>query len=458
MENLSLSPLFKKTSIVSLCTLALVACEPSVQLLEAPNQLPASFTGKYLAVLSDGDWIGQTYADDVLPIENLDIMDALTLAQPDGTISEVKGENASNAVTGTPEVMDITSDGNLAFIGELDKQRPAGATRGSDIPEGNTLRALSLQNIREPSLISSVTVPNSPNVVKVNPAGNIVAIGHQRNPDAALTLVPFQAGMGFSPSIEFGAPQSFTATQLGFENDDYGNMDVQWHPSGRYVAFISAFESKLILAEVIQNEDGTVALEPWGNTVQTGLSPNFGAKFTPDGRFLMVVNANNRQGNQVLNYLFGRASSISVVRLADAENPQHEVIQEIGAGRDDEGFAISPDGRYLVTMNQYGTYAPRFVPGHNNTPELRLFEITETGELTLLDIYDFTGYLPQGITFDTDGDTLAVSVSQQTIVDQSAPGAVYFYSLSENDNGKAALTPLPERLTVMRGVHELEAR
>lgn len=449
MEKVFISFL-KRAVLISSCAIFVVACSPRVQRSDEPSRLPASFTGKYLAALSDGDWIGQTYADGVLPLENPDIVDTLTLAQADGTISEVKGETVSNAVTGTPEVMDITTDGNIAFIGELDKQRPAGATRGDEIPEGNTLRALSLQNPAEPALISSVTIPNSPNVVKVNPAGNLVVIGHQRNPETAVTFVAFNGD-------SFGAPQGFTATELGFETDDYGNMDVQWHPSRNYVSFISAFESKLILAEVIQNEDGTIRLQPWGNAVETGLAPNYGGVFTPDGRFLMVVNANNGPGNVALSYLFGRASSISVVRLADSENPEHEVIQEIGAGRDDEGFAISPDGRYLVTMNQYGTYVSRWTPGHNNSPELRLFEIAETGELTLLDTYDFTGYLPQGITFDTHGDTLAVSVSQ-TSIDQSQPGAVYFYSLSENESGKAVITALPERLTVMRGVHELEVR
>jgi WD40 repeat protein len=427
----------------------LVGCRPVQEASNPPSGLPESFTGRYLAALSDGDWIGQTYADGVLPTENPNMTDTLTVAQGSGIITEVKGENASNAVTGTPEVMDITADGNTMFIGELDKSRPAGATKGEEISEGNTLRALSMKDPTQPTLLSSVTVPLSPNVVKVNPAGNLVVIGHQRNPDAAISFVNFE-------NNQFGIPQSFTAQELGFSGEEARNFDVQWHPSGQYISVISAAEDTLIFFEVTRGDDDTIILKPWGEPLQTGKDPNFGAEFTPDGRFLIVVNANDPRANQTLNYLFASASTLSVVKVGEvgSDNPNHEVIQEIKGGLDDESFTISPDGRYIVTMDQYGTYAPRFVPGHNNTPKLRLFEIADSGEVTLLGKYDFTGYLPQGITFDEDGDTLAVSVSQQSL-EQSLPGAVYFYSLVKDDAGKATLQALPERLEVMRGVHEL---
>jgi hypothetical protein len=452
MENNSLTYSVKKGIVISCCVLMLAACGPRMQSADAPNQLPASFTGRYLAALSDGDWIGQTYADGVLPTENPDMVDTLTLARIDGTttLTELKGEAVSNAVTGTPEVMDITLDGNIAFIGELDKQRPAGATQGEDIPEGNTLRALSLQNISEPMLLSSVTVANSPNVVKVNPAGNLVAIGHQRNPDAALTLVTFA-------SNTFGTPQTFTFADLSFSTEvEPNNIDVDWHPSGKYISVISSAESSLKFFEVAPSDTG-ITLTPWGNTLKPGNNPNFGADFTPDGRFLVVVNANTTSNNLALGYLFNRADSLSIIRVGEGANPQHEVIQEMSGGPDDEAFAISPNGRYIVTVNQYGTYVSRWTPGHNNTPELRLFELTEEGNISLLEKYDFVGYLPQGVTFDTDGDTLAVSVSQQSI-EQSQPGAVYFYALKTDDEGKTMLEPLPEQLTIMRGVHELEVR
>jgi WD40 repeat protein len=427
----------------------LVSCRPVQQVNSPPSGLPASFTGSYLVALSDGDWIGQTYADGTLPTENPNMIATLTVADGNGIVAEVKGENASNAVTGTPEVMDIISGGDIIFIGELDKPRPAGATKGEEIPEGDTLRALEMRDPSQPKLLSSVTVPLSPNVVKVNPAGNLVMIGHQRNPNTAISFVTFE-------NNQFGRPQSFTAKELGFIGEEAKNFDVQWHPSGQYISVISGAEDTLIFFEVTRDANGKVLLEPWGEPLQTGQDPNFGAKFTPDGRFLIIVNANDPRANQTLNYLFASASTLSVVRVGEvgSDKPQHEVIQEIKGGLDDESFTISPDGRYIVTMNQYGTYAPRFVPGHNNTPELRLFEIADSGEVTLLGKYDFTGYLPQGITFDEDGDTLAVSVSQQSL-EQSLPGAVYFYSLVKDNAGKATLQALPERLEVMRGVHEL---
>jgi WD40 repeat protein len=432
-----------------LLTLTLLSCRPAQQVTNAPSGLPASFTGRYLAALSDGDWIGQTYANNNLPTENPAMIDTLTVTQSTGIVAEIKGENASNAVTGTPEVMDLSSDGNVIFIGELDKPRPAGATKGEEILEGDMLRALDMRGPAQPKLLSSVTVPKSPNVVKVNPLGNLVVVSHQRNPDAAVTFVPFT-------NQQFGTPQSFSVKELGFVGEEVKNFDTQWHPSGQYLSIISAAEDSLRFFEVTQNADSTVSLQPWGEPLQTGQDPNFGAKFTPDGKYLIVLNANDPRANQTLNYLFPSASSLSVVQVGDVNSntPQHKIIQEIKGGLDDEGFTISPDGRYIVTMNQYGTYAPRFVPRHNNTPELRLFELTDKGEITLLDTYDFTGYLPQGITFDEDGDTLAVSVSQQSL-EQSLPGAVYFYSLSKDDTGKAALNVLSERLEVMRGVHEL---
>ena len=429
--------------------------------------VPANFNARYLLALADGDWLGQTYVDGVLPRENPNISDTLSVFAG-GNRAELRGETASNAVTGAPKVMAVSPDGNFAYIGELDKLRPAGATMSNQIADGNSLRSVDLSNPAQPRAVATVQLPPNPHTVEINPAGDLLAVSHQlrldgTGSDIALTFVPVTGG-------RFGAPQSLTVAQLGLERPaplqtPLGeNYDAQWHPSGRYLAITHSYRDTVVFYEVSRS-GGQASLTRWGQPVRAGLRPLFGGLFTPNGRFFLTNNINDPTPNGIARILQGIQSSVSVVRLAPIGTPaadaRHEVIQEVRVGGDAEGMTISPDGRFVITLNQIGTYMPPGAPGFTPFSSFSVIAMNpETGQLTRLSDYWFEGLLPQGAVFDKDSKMLAVGVSQRT-PDQNSSGLIEFWQLVPP--ATQGLLQFPTfrkiaRVEAPRGVFELEVR
>jgi hypothetical protein len=77
--------------------------------------------GRYLTVISDGDFFASTYVDGRIPGADSRYRDALTIIPLPLTETTVSLE-VSNAVTSAPETLVLAPDGNTAFVVEYQGQ------------------------------------------------------------------------------------------------------------------------------------------------------------------------------------------------------------------------------------------------------------------------------------------------------------------------------------------------
>lgn len=138
----------------------------------------------------------------------------------------------------------------------------------------------------------------------------------------------------------------------------------------------------------------------------------------------------------------------------EAENPAI-VASRVDVGPSPEGFALSPDDTLLVTVNLRRTYLPDFLSAWRGKPysSLSLVQLDPlTGQLTEVDEYGFEGLLPEQVTFDATGDSLAVVIFHDR---EPSPktGAVEFWNVMRGNLPRLERTG--HKLDVVRGAHDI---
>jgi DNA-binding beta-propeller fold protein YncE len=421
----------------------------SQQAAQAPK-----FTGRYIAAISDDDFLASTYGDGKLPTPT--VGDKLSIiGLPLNQKEDFAQIDASNSVIGAPYALALSPDSRTAFVVETLKATPIGATRREQLPPGNQLVAIDLSNPRRPKVRGQIKIAPKPETVHVHPNGDLVAISTQ-TPDKEIILISFQ-------NNQLGQPREFSLAKLGiqpnskrFQNGLYVSQ-VQWHPSGKYLAVNLDYRDEIAFYEVQRNAENDLKLIPWGPPVKVGKDP-FTGQFTPDGRFYLSSNWGRNFGAQVKTLeqrLPKTRGTVSVIELAKLNTPasqaRHQVVSSAIADISSESLAISPDGSKVVTVNMRGTAFPQNSPRFTRQATLSLMTLDRTGKLTKIDDYPFEGILPEGAAFDASGNALAVAV-----YDYFTPkpeGGIEFWQVIQKP--KLGLKPTGYFVNVGRGVHQV---
>lgn len=383
-----------------------------------PSAARVNFSGRYLAALSDADFLASTYADGRLPEPNPQVSDRLSLIRLplDGSQRATAQVRASNSVTAAPFSLAVAADGRTAFVVEALGPMPAGATRRDQLPPGRQLVAVDLSNPQSPTVRDRIAIGPQPETVDVHPNGNWLVVTTQTE-GREITLVPVQDG-------KFGQPQTFSLRQLGIEPDARYFQNgraasyAAWHPSGRYLAVTLNYRDEVIFLELQGDEaGGKLQLRRWGEAVKVGKDP-FSGQFTPDGRFFITTNWGRNFGAQITTLaqrLPTEPGTLSVIRVAElgasAAQARHRVVATATSDLNPEGIAISPDGSLVVTVNMRGSAFPENSARFTRQSSLSLLKLDrDSGQLTKVGDYPFEGILPENATFDASGNSLAVAV------------------------------------------------
>ncbi|MEM6256674.1 MAG: beta-propeller fold lactonase family protein [Cyanobacteria bacterium P01_D01_bin.156] len=414
-------------------------------------QTEATPQGRYLLALSDVDMVATAYEDGNLGAVVPDTEDTLAIAKlpfgnhdkPDATIT------ASNSVFSPPAVMDVTPNGQLAMVIETWQPRSPGATKLSDLTQGNKLRAFDLTNPDQPQLVSEVDIPKQSQAMQVSPAGDLIAVtGFDLT--NGLTFVSIR-------NNQLGTPQTFQFPELTPRPDlplD-GAIFVQWHPSGRYVAVNFNIRSQVIFYEVVRASDGIVSeLRQWGNIVRVNKFPMSG-RFTPDGHY--YITSDLQWGPDVPGFFNVNQGVLTTVRVAasdaPAEQAQHFTVAVAEGGLASETIAISPNGQFLVVSSMRNTGKLRADPSYDPEASLGLYRINpETGVLSRIGEWRYEATLPQGLAFDTSGNFVFVGVNAYNN-DNPMQGGVEIWRLQQGEDVR--LERLNTVMRLPRGVHML---
>lgn len=378
--------------------------------LAQPSALDGVADDRIVAI-SDGDFLAETYGTQVLPPVSAGHRDTLTV------FSRVDGRwvraalSVSNSVTAAPEILALTPDGRTAFVTERLGERPPGGTMVSDLPPGNRLFAIDLSRADAPRLAATAAIADNPEALAFDPRGERIAVISNTAQASILTIVPYHDGrFGRTTRIDL-ATLGITGTAVT-PRGGVTATNVQWHPSGRYLAVNINTQHRVAFFAVTGPRNALV-LRPWGNIVMTGRDP-FVGRFTPDGRHYLTSDWGRDFGAKNLaERLPNRSSTVTVIRLADADSAEHRVIDSAKSGISAEGVAVSPDGRLVATVNMEGSIFPPGSPRFTRNASVSLFAFdSNSGALVKAGDFPFEAVLPEGAVFDATGDHLLVTVFQ----------------------------------------------
>lgn len=395
--------------------LTLMSSHAGLPAMAQPSELAARLSASTIVAISDGDFVGQTYATGRLAPREAGHRDLLTvLSVADGRVRSASLP-VSNSVTATPESLALTPDGRTAFVIERLGARPANGETIADLPPGNKLFAADLADPTKPRLADVVEIAEFPEGLAASPDGGMVAVVSNTAQASFVQLVAYRDGRFDDPVridlADVGVRGSADAPRGGVTA-----TNVQWHPSGRFLAVNINTQDRVAFFELV-DDGGKPGLRPWGNIVETGADP-FVGRFTPDGGYYLTSDwGRNFSATDLTGRLPDRPSAVSVIRLADPSRPtgqaRHERIASVPTDASAEGLAVSPDGRFVATINMRGTAFPpssdRF--NRHGTVSLLAFD-PATGSLAKAGDYPFEGVLPEGGTFDLTGDHFLATVFQ----------------------------------------------
>jgi DNA-binding beta-propeller fold protein YncE len=407
-----------------------------------------AFEGRYILVASDADMVASAYVNrDLGPREGRDALSIIRLGGDPRNWRAVQIE-ASNSVAGAPAVVDVTADGCWAFVIETWTPRPEGDGRHvfADLRHGNRLQVFDLADPDAPVVAQAIETFERPDVIRVSPDGSIVAVSF--HPDGSgrrtpLALYPFRDGRLGDPVL----PKI-----PAWEPERSGLGALAWHPNERIIALVNAVEVNLRFARV----EADLSLAFFGNAVPIESSP-LRAEFTPDGRHV-VVNAAHWGPDIAGRYVEAPRGSVLTVRMnaeVRGDHVRHSRISRIITGVTPEGLAVSPDGRWVATMNAERSYLPYDDPRITWFSSITLAALDQkTGVLTRIGEFNYDGILPQAGVFDNSGRYLAVTNFDH--FDDRRPGSsIDFWRIQADplDPGNIQLVKTEHSVQLPRGAH-----
>ncbi len=406
-----------------------------------------------LLVLSDGAMVASGYIDGRLGKTLPDLLRIMRVA--DGQAIDMATVPVSNSVAIWPNIMTLTPDQRHVLVTEPYAQPPTDAKTFADIPRGNTITVIDIQDTANPQVVHTLAAPAAPAAIDVHPNGDLVAV-----------TFPFAGKIGLY-SFKDGQLEAHHEQDLGIDNLSSTFVpEFSWHPSGMFAAVTLGGANKV----VFYRYDGT-RLIPWGSPLDTPPLPGKGV-WTQNGRYYITTNINAvgdmasssyRHSTSVFAvYAFDATEAHdSLSRRRDERKGQqtgpavaHTRVALVPAGMGYvENFALSPDERWLVGLNMAASWLPEGHAGRTEFSELTLFSFErETGLLEPVSVTRLDGViLPQGIAFDASGQRLAITVFQDAT---SESGGVEFWDLKTE--GTPRFEQAGERRVLPRGSHYLE--
>jgi len=407
------------------------------------------FEGKALVSVSDADMLASAYVDGKLgPLEGTDQLSVIDLQTQPSAYSATEIP-VSNSVAGPPAVLAITPDGKYAFVIETFSSRPRKSTNETfaDLKAGNLLSVVDLQNLKRPIVISQHQLDLRPDSISINHDGSLIAISYhpasakEQSPLEILRFKKGKVGERYRPVIP-----GWNATDR--------LISVEFHPSKNILALINQTAATVKLVNILDN----LELESWGNTVSVGKSP-FIARFSRNAKHLLV---NNLYWGSDVSGTWNEAPrgtivNISLEHFEKNGSPVHSLTSQVMVGPSPEGFALSPDGRYVVTANMERSWLPYDDPRQNWFSSLSLISRDpDSGEMTLLHTTPYDGILPEAVVFDASSSNIAV-----TTYDHYDPkiygGSIDFFRIAHDplDKSRKMIVPTRWSVPVTRGPHSM---
>lgn len=418
------------------------------------SQIPPKwdFQGKYLITVSDADMLASAY--ETFQLGPRKGSDTLTVIPLDTDPQNYQGFaiDAPNSVASPPEVVDVTPDGRFAFVTEAFGQRPGESDEEAfrDLGSGNLLTIVDLADPRSPKQHDQIEIKSHPDSVSVSHDGKYLAIAYrnrgagQETPIGIYRIKDGKVTAQHYPTIE------------GFDTSNR-LISAQWHPKENILALVNESKATIRFVEIKENSNEVIA-EDWGNEVSIGKGPFLG-RFSSDGKHYL---ANNLYWGSDVKGRWTEAPRGTVVNITlnhyqkDGQ-PMHALTSQVLTGPSPEGFALSPDGKYVAVVNMERSWLPYDDERQTWFSSITLIERDpKTGTMNELHTTPYYAILPEMAVFDASGRYLAV-VAYDQYTHGSKEGSVDFFKLVYDplDKQRKMLVQTPYSVPVQRGAHDI---
>ncbi|NEQ96458.1 MAG: lactonase family protein, partial [Cyanothece sp. SIO2G6] len=356
-------------------------------------------------------------------------------------------------VAGPPVAVVVTPDGRYAFVIETWGQRPEGAEAEQvfgDLSHGDRLQVFDLANPTQPTLVQDVAIAERPDSISLNSDGSLIAMSFHpagAGRETPLAIIPFRNGQLGDPV--YPAVPNFDREER--------IIHAEWHPSQNILTLVNETTAKVSFVQVIP-QGNSWEIQPWGNVVQAEKAP-YMARFTPDGRYLLV-NGLYWGADVAGRWTEAPRGSMVSIRLEDGiqadGSPRHALVSRSMTGVSPEGFAISPNGQLVVTTNLERSYLPYDDDRITWFSSLSLITLDpETGQLRHIADYPYDGILPEAATFDASGQYVAVA-NYDHFDDRIQGGSIDFWRIAADPlDPQPMLVQTRYSVPVTRGAHSM---
>jgi hypothetical protein len=435
--------------LLTLISYGLLQLIEPVSIAPIVAQSPVNFMGRALLVASDADMVATAYADAKLDrvagVEDALSVVGLPLNAAKPAIAPIQ---VSNSVMSWPQIIAVSPNGQRAYVAEV-RSRPADGIQEFDnidqMPEGAKVTVVDIANLSQPKVIESVDVGRNPEHLSISPDGQLLAVNLD-DPGRELLIVELQADGKLGKRSYFPMPVD------GSRQD---NRAAIWHPSGNYLV-MTQDQNRRVGFYQVNRKDGAIAVTPMGEPLTVGNHLS-NARFSADGRFLLVPDVKwSAYGRSLLSHLMNPKGEMIAIRFEPESGKPPEIVSRTQVGLSPEGFALSPDNSLIATVNMRRTYLPNFLPAWRGKTysSLSLVKFDKnSGQLTTIGTeYGFEGLLPEQVTFDATGKSLAVVIYNYR---EPSPktGAIEFWNVVGGDNPKLERTDY--KIDVVRGAHDV---
>lgn len=404
------------------------------------------FRGRYVAILSDADMVASAYLDWDLGPRSPELRDELAiLPLVDGVPGTPRRIRVSNAVTAWPSLLALSKDGRFAYVAETNRPAPAGATRFDALRPSPMVRVVAIGD-RLDGVVQEVRTAGRAQGLSLRPQGDLLALNVVDTPRPQIGFLRVGADGRLSDLTLVDLPAGLNGPP----------RDLAWSPDGEVLAATFPSDHTARFYRVCGRPGGPPTVERMGEPVVTGKTAGVG-QCSPDGRHFFVTNL-YWFGGAADQYVGANTSTLAAIRVDRSREAKHAMVSAASAGASAENFAISPDGRTIVTLNMENSFLP---PGdkrltYHSSLTLMSWD-PEREQLTARSTHPFEGILPEGISFDASGRYLAVAnfahANPKRPVHETS---VDFWRLL--DGPVPALVKTDLSLPVMRGAHVVKVQ
>ena len=276
-----------------------------------------------------------------------------------------------NSLLGPPTNLQITPDGKFGLVANSVVNTPD--VNGYKVSPDDRLFVIDLA-AQPPKLVDTVTVGKQPSGMAISKKGDLVLIANRNGKSVSVLSI---AGGKVSMVGDVGFEQEAAAVAIS--------------PDGKR-AFVCLNLANRI---AVLNIDGQKVTYDKTMDIPVAFNP-YNIDVTPNGKFVLAATTGAGKNNG------------DAMVVIEAGGPHPHVVDLMTPGAAPEGFAISPDGKWVVAALLLGTSAKQSDWFKTKNGELVLMSLdSATGMLTVRSRVKVGG-LPDGVAFSPKSDYVYV--------------------------------------------------